>query len=260
MEKCLECTDKIQCLRFRTETNQKLENYSFLHYFSYLTYFPLFATGPILPFNAYSSQISHPQKTHTKKDLAKYALRVFVGNMGVFFIFLTIYYGHTIATNPLNKPVWQQFSLLQVWTLGLLELFFLWFKFLVFWRVARLFALLDGIETTENMNRCVVNNYCFESFWRSWHRSFNQWLIRYIFIPLGGTKYKSYNIWVVFTFVAIWHDLELNLLVWAWGICLSLVPEITLKWYFTRKEVTLSKDSFLFRSRGAEIKPYFYFF
>ena len=87
------------------------------------------------------------------------------------------------------------------------------------------------------MNRCMCNNYSFEGFWRSWHRGFNQWLIRYIFIPLGGSKYKLYNIWVVFTFVAIWHDMNLNLIMWAWVICLSLMPEMLIKNYFKKEKV-----------------------
>ena len=63
------------------------------------------------------------------------------------------------------------------------------------------------MDVPENMNRCVHNNYNFEGFWRSWHRGFNQWLLRYIYFPLGGSKNKVWNIWIVFTFVAIWHDL-----------------------------------------------------
>jgi len=34
--------------------------------------------------------------------------------------------------------------------------------------------------------------------------------------------------------VAIWHDLKLNLVLWAWGICLCLVPEILVKSYFKK--------------------------
>lgn len=56
-------------------------------------------------------------------------------------------------------------------------------------------------------------------------------LKRYIYLPCGGSKTKQWNIWVVFTYVAIWHDLNLNLLFWAWGICLCLVPEIFVKNY-----------------------------
>jgi D-alanyl-lipoteichoic acid acyltransferase DltB (MBOAT superfamily) len=104
----------------------------------------------------------------------------------------------------------------------------------VLWRFARCWALLDGIEVPENMNRCINNTYNFEGFWRMWHRSFNQWLIRYIFIPLGGNKYKHYNIWAVFTFVAIWHDMNLNLILWAWMLCIVLMPEVLLKKLFNQ--------------------------
>lgn len=33
-------------------------------------------------------------------------------------------------------------------------------------------------------------------------------LCRYLYIPLGGAKWRVLNIWVIFTFVALWHDLE----------------------------------------------------
>ena len=115
--------------------------------------------------------------------------------------------------------------------MGFSNLIFIWLKFLTIWRIARSIALLDGINCPENMNRCIMNNYCFEGFWRSWHRGFNQWLIRYLFIPLGGSAHKLWNIWVVFTFVAIWHDFNMNLIVWAWVICASLMPEIGIKSY-----------------------------
>lgn len=85
------------------------------------------------------------------------------------------------------------------------------------------------------MSSCIYGNYCFEDFWRNWHRGFNLWNIRYIFVPLGGSKYKQYNIWAVFTFVAIWHDIEWNLVIWAWGVCLALIPEIAIKKIFNSK-------------------------
>lgn len=32
--------------------------------------------------------------------------------------------------------------------------------------------------------------------------------------PMGGRKHRLLNVWVVFLFVAIWHDIEMKLLVW----------------------------------------------
>ncbi len=149
-----------------------------------------------------------------------------------------VFYANAIATAKENLHIWRDhFETRHLFVLGVLELFFLWFKFMIFWRFARLWALMDGVETVENMNRCVMNNYSFQSFWRAWHRSFNQWLIRYLFIPLGGSKNKIWNIWIVFSFVALWHDLELNLLLWSWLICFSFMAEIGVKAFFSTPKV-----------------------
>lgn len=77
--------------------------------------------------------------------------------------------------------------------------------------------------------RCVCNNYDISGFWRSWHASFNKWLIRYMYIPLGGQKWRLLNVWPIFTFVALWHDLEWHLLRWAWLMALFIAPEMLCK-------------------------------
>jgi protein-cysteine N-palmitoyltransferase HHAT len=51
-------------------------------------------------------------------------------------------------------------------------------KLLLPWRFFRLWALVDGIDPPENMVRCMANNYSTFGFWRSWHRSFNLWIVR----------------------------------------------------------------------------------
>lgn len=38
----------------------------------------------------------------------------------------------------------------------------------------------------------------------NWHVCYS----RYLYIPLGGSKWRFLNVWIIFTFVAIWHDLE----------------------------------------------------
>lgn len=100
---------------------------------------------------------------------------------------------------------------------------FIWFKFLVIWRIGRTWALLGGIDVVDNLSRCATNNYCFEGFWRMWHRGFNQWLIRYLYIPLGGNRNK-FSIVFTFLFVAFWHDHTLTILVWALGILVFILP------------------------------------
>ena len=115
--------------------------------------------------------------------------------------------------------------------LSLFALLFLWYKFLIIWKTGRLWALMCGVDVIDNMTRCVINNYNFTVFWRMWHRGFNQWLIRYVFIPLGGSKsFVSYI--CVISFVAFWHDHTLNIVLWAFILILFMIPEITIRSFF----------------------------
>ena len=68
-----------------------------------------------------------------------------------------------------------------------------------------------------------------QGFWKGWHSSYNRWLVRYAYVPLGGTPYRLLNIWPIFLFVAVWHDLEWRLLGWALLTCTAFFPELAAK-------------------------------
>ena len=94
------------------------------------------------------------------------------------------------------------------------------------WRFFRLWALVDGMDPPENMVRCMANNYSPLGFWRSWHRSYNLWIVRYLYIPLGGTHRLAATSILIFTFVALWHDLSPRLLAWGWLAAIFILPEV----------------------------------
>jgi len=155
---------------------------------------------------------------------------------------LILHYISVVAISKSN-PDWSHYTPFQLSMLGYFNLHIIWLKLLLPWRFFRLWALLDGIDPPENMVRCMSDNYSALAFWRGWHRSFNRWIVRYIFIPLGGSRSASVGtmgsfaeklaplrplgtMLAVFTFVALWHDISLRLLAWSWLIVLFLVPEI----------------------------------
>jgi D-alanyl-lipoteichoic acid acyltransferase DltB (MBOAT superfamily) len=86
-----------------------------------------------------------------------------------------------------------------------------------------LWALLCGVDVIDNMGRCMFNNYGFEKFWRMWHRGFNHWLIRYLYIPLGGKRNLGAVICVI-AFVTFWHDHSLHIVLWGLILVLFMVP------------------------------------
>lgn len=139
-----------------------------------------------------------------------------------------------------SKPDWKLYSPFQLSMLGYFNLHIIWLKLLLPWRFFRLWALLDGVDPPENMVRCMSDNFSTLAFWRGWHRSYNRWIVRYIYVPLGGSgksKIRSgINYLAVFTFVALWHDINLRLLVWGWLISVFVLPEVIATLLFPAKK------------------------
>lgn len=97
-----------------------------------------------------------------------------------------------------DSKAWMGDTPAQIGMIGFWNLIIVWLKVRVFqallgiaslntatqlmivWRFFRLWAMAAGIEAPENVIRCMANNYSVFGFWRSWHRSYNLWLIRYL--------------------------------------------------------------------------------
>ncbi|KAI3636270.1 hypothetical protein MIR68_005622 [Amoeboaphelidium protococcarum] len=218
---CVQCRQSgDKCDKYRAQRSRLPEEYSYVNYLQYCLYIPLYLAGPIITFNTYRSQLSQRSKKLEFKSTVVYGLRL----AGVIMLMETLMHMmYVVAVQKANA--WQNLSGLQVAILSVYNLMFVWLKLLIIWRFFRFWALCDGIYPVENMVRCMYDSFSGIDFWRYWHQSYNKWIIRYLYIPLGGSKYRLYNMWVVFTFVAIWHDITFKLLLWGWLICLFIVPE-----------------------------------
>ncbi|KAM3088506.1 glycerol transporter, variant 2 [Clarireedia jacksonii] len=216
------------------------KDYNFRNYIAYSIYAPLYLTGPIITFNDYISQAKYrPASIDTSRTI-KYAVRFLVCLLTTELLL------HFVYCTAISKahPNWSDYTPAQLSLLSYFNLHVVWLKLLLPWRFFRLWSLTDGIDPPENMIRCLSDNPSAIQFWRSWHRSFNRWLIRYIYVPLGGASSRTwistarsiFNYLLVFTFVALWHDISLNLLAWGWLIVFFMLPEIVGGMLFPRKK------------------------
>ncbi|KKK14194.1 glycerol:H+ symporter (Gup1), partial [Aspergillus ochraceoroseus] len=221
------------------------------NYIAYTLYSPLYLTGPILTFNDYISQQRFAPQSLTKSRTILYGIRFF---LTLFAMELMLHFIYAVAISKAS-PNWSLYTPGQLSMLAYFNLHIIWLKLLIPWRFFRLWALLDGIDPPENMVRCVSNNYSAFAFWRGWHRSLNRWIVRYLYVPLGGGGSSNrsttgtpenrklsasssssspfyakarqiFNFLVVFTFIALWHDINLRLLMWGWLITLFVLPEV----------------------------------
>ncbi|KAE8222870.1 hypothetical protein CF319_g3996 [Tilletia indica] len=211
----------VQTHRARTTANaSKDEHRSFLLYMTYVAYPPLFIAGPIMTFNDFAAQLRQPLAI-SPQIVIRYAIR------WIFCLLTMEFVLHFIWVNAIkDAKAWEGLSLMQLSMVGLWNLIIVWLKLLIPWRFFRLWAMMDGVDAPENMIRCVANNYSTLGFWRSWHRSYNLWIVRYIYVPVGGASNAIPATLLVFTFVALWHDLSLKLLAWGWLVTLFIVPEL----------------------------------
>ncbi|KAI9094552.1 MBOAT, membrane-bound O-acyltransferase family-domain-containing protein [Phlyctochytrium arcticum] len=227
-ETCKECSAAVhpgeQCARARIETPHSSSTYNILNYYTYLFYVPLYLAGPIITFNDFMAQMRYPPKSVTLKETIVYAIRWGLTVLCMEWMLHTIY---VVAIK--DAHAWVGFTPFQISMVGYFNLKLIWLKLLIIWRFFRLWAMADRIDVVENMTRCMSNNYSAIEFWKSWHRSFNRWLVRYLYVPLGGSKYYAFNIFPIFTFVAIWHDISLRLLMWGWLVSLFILPEFLVR-------------------------------
>lgn len=232
-------------------------SYNALYYTAYVLYSPLYLAGPIVTFNDYISQQRYPSASLTRTRNFLYGIRYFLAFLCMEVI---LHYMYPVAISK-STTNWSIYTPGQLSMLGYFNLHLVWLKLLLLWRFFRLWALIDGIDPPENLVRCMSNNYSTLAFWRAWHRSYHLWIIRYLYIPLGGGRGRgrasgrtstsssssssssttpndsvSATFWskargilnqlTVFTFVAVWHDINLRLLMWGWLITFFVLPEV----------------------------------
>lgn len=223
-------------------------DYNFVSYVAYTIYAPLYLAGPIMTFNDYISQQRYRSATIETPRTVRYAIRFVVV---VLTLEVLLHFNYVSAISKSN-PDWRSYTPPQLSLLSLFNLFVVWLKLLLPWRFFRLWSLVDGIDPPENMVRCISNNYSTLSFWRGWHRSYYRWLLRYIYIPLGGSSFSTVRdavrsivtYLVVFTFVALWHDIKLNMVIWSWLIVAFFLPEIAAGLLFPKRNWTLQPTTY----------------
>ncbi|KAI1455843.1 MBOAT-domain-containing protein [Annulohypoxylon moriforme] len=226
--------------RDRVSIPAQAKDFSFRNYIAYAIYAPLYLTGPIITFNDYISQLRYKSATIEFSRTLRYGVRFLLILLAMEVI---LHYDYVQAISKAN-PGWGEYTAAQLSVLSYFNLHLIWLKLLLPWRFFRLWALVDGVDPPENMIRCVSDNWSTLAFWRSWHRSFYRWSLRYIYIPLGGSSFRTprdagrsvLTYVLVFTFVALWHDIQMRLLIWGWLVVFFMLPEMAAGFLFPKRK------------------------
>ena len=242
---CMECYNGnfcSKCLENAVITDKDKLNDSFdiINFTNYILYLPLLFNGPLINYNNFIFQLEiYKDSQHNnlfKMNKILYALKLLLllvimelYNHFLFPIFLFRDGYNILQPNSEISLFYYCFICLNILT-------FIWLKFAIIWKFMRLLAWSEGIYVEENMNRIIYDIFSLEEFFRGMNRSFNRWVVRYLYIPLGGKNKKYVNIWVIFTFLYFIFNFENgNYLVFSICSCALLDLEIFVKSAFINK-------------------------
>lgn len=192
---------------------REAREYSLLNYSLFVTFFPQLIAGPILHHREMMPQFADPD------NFRPYA-RNFALGMTVFAAGLVkkVVIADTlapIATYGFDEAT--TLTLVEAWVTSLSYTFQLYFDFSGYTDMAIGAALLFNIRLPFNFDS-PYRSLNIQVFWRRWHMTLGRFLMRYIYIPLGGNrrgKMRTYmNLLVTFLIGGFWHGAGWTFIFW----------------------------------------------
>jgi len=177
----------------------------------YITLFPQLIAGPIVQFNDIKEALKSRIIT----------LKAYVYGIDRFLIGLA---KKVIIANGVSVFVDDIFSLTGgdltaplAWLGVIAYSIQIYFDFSGYSDMAIGIGRMLGFKFVENFNFPYISKNIGE-FWRRWNISLGSWFREYVYIPLGGSRVKDYqvyfNLGVVFLLTGIWHGASWNFVIW----------------------------------------------
>ena len=193
--------------------NKKTQEYDFLNYCLFITFFPKLMQGPIARAEEFMPQLYQLRtKVLNWKNLS---LGLFLFSVGLCkkvviadTLATWVYYGYS------NLDF---LTFLESWITVLSYTFQIYFDFSGYTDMALGIGLMFNMKIPQNFNNPYIA-LDIQDFWRRWHMTLSSCLKDYVYIPLGGNRkgaYRTYlNIFWVFLICGIWHGANWTYIIW----------------------------------------------
>lgn len=201
--------------------DQRVER-NFIHYASYLAFFPALLSGPIDRSGLLIKQLRH-KMPFRPVDFSD-GVCLFISGM-----FKKVVLADTLAVfvNQVYNAEPGSYGALAVVLATYAYAWQLYGDFAGYTDMARGIAKIMGIHLTLNFNNPYVA-VDFSDFWRRWHISLSSWFRDYVYIPLGGSRVVRYRIWwnlfLTMLVSGFWHGSAWTFIIWgAWHGILAVI-------------------------------------
>lgn len=192
----------------------EVQEYDFLHYSLFVTFFPQLIAGPIVHHKEMLPQFAKDET---------YSLNISNFNLGLTVFVIGLFKKVALADriSDYSTPVFnaadagQTISFFEAWGGALAYTLQLYFDFSGYADMAVGVAIMFGISLPLNFNSPYKSRNIIE-FWRRWHMTLSRFLKDYLYIPIGGNRKRSRNLNLFITMVlgGFWHGAAWNFVIW----------------------------------------------
>lgn len=215
--------------------------YHLLPTFSYLTFFPQIASGPIGRGPVMLPQFAAPRKFN-------YALAVEGCRQMLWGFFKKILVADTCSIVVAEMMKSTQESSVGIWVGAIVYTIQIYADFSGYSDMAIGCGKLFGIRLMRNFAYPYFATNIGD-FWRRWHMTLTRWFTDYVYIPLGGSRCSKprqiFNTLVVFLTSGLWHGAAWNFVAWGGAHGAFFIPKILKKKNVHSSTSTSNFNSFL---------------
>ncbi len=177
----------------------------------YLTFFPKFISGPIVPYADFEKELYARSADAALTEAGVTRFTVGLAKKLVVADSLALTFNAIIALPAGDLTV------IHAW-LGLFTYaFMLYFDFSGYSDMAIGLGNACGFHFNENFDHPYVS-VSVTDFWRRWHVSLGRWFRDYVYIPLGGSRQGQAktvrNLAVVWVLTGLWHGAAWTFVLW----------------------------------------------
>lgn len=189
------------------------QEYSFLNYCLFVTFFPQLIAGPIVHHKEMMPQFSDRKNIYANHNNLAKGILIFA--IGLFKKVVIADSFAQWANAGFDSKIALQFW--DAWGTSLSYTFQLYYDFSGYTDMAIGAALMFNILLPINFNS-PYKALTIQDFWHRWHMTLSRWLRDYLYIPLGGNRsgaVRTYiNVMVTFILGGLWHGAAWTFVIW----------------------------------------------
>ena len=196
--------------------------YSALHYFAFICFFPQMVAGPIERAKKLLPQF-HKEKTLHRNYFESGINLILYG----FFQKIVIADNLALMVDDIHNNVGGYSS--GILALGIFAFAIqIYADFCGYSNIARGCAQLLGFKLVKNFYFPYFST-SLKQFWERWHISLSTWFRDYVYIPLGGSRAskskRNVNLLITFLVSGLWHGANFTFILWGFFHGLALIIE-----------------------------------